>query len=174
MRSETGEPCQLTKIACFTGHVLPQIERWRRDKEQGYGCCPWHDDVHASMSIRPGDKVRFVWCCETGCDPADVRAGLLRRGIGAGCLGTYGTSRRPAARDADDSDAKKLLAISDALGATGTPAILRIRIRNIIDGGGDDLPRERAAFLALAERAGVKKSQRYEAWNWFYVSNGLG
>jgi hypothetical protein len=166
--------CELGKMACFTGHVLPRIERNRRDGEQGYGCCPWHDDAHASMSITPGKIVRFVWCCETGCDPADVRAGLLRRSIPEGCLGTYGTSRRPAPRDAGDSDAKKLLAISDALGREGTPAMLRIRIRNIIDGKGSDLPRDRAEFLDLAIRAGVGKSQRYEAWKQVYVSNGWG
>jgi hypothetical protein len=174
MHSAASAACGLTKIACFTGHVLPRIERFRRDGDQGYGCCPWHDDTHASMSITPGNVVRFVWCCEAGCDPADVRLGLLRRSIPEGCLGTYGTSRRPSPRDAGEPDSKKLLAISDALSAPGTPAILRIRIRNIIDGRGDDLPRDRAEFLELAERAGVGKSQRYVAWEWFYVSNGLG
>lgn len=166
--------CALTKMACFTGHVLPKIERCLRDGEQGYGCCPWHDDAHASMSVRPGNVVRFVWCCEGGCDPADVRAGLLKRGIPEDCLGTYGTSRRPQPRDAGDSDAKRLLAIADVLSEGVTPAILRIRIRNIIDGKGRDLPRDRAEFLDLAVRAGVGKSQRYEAWKWFYLSTGLG
>src|ERR1700727_820885 len=98
MHSATGAACGLAKIACFTGHVLPRIERSRREAEQGYGCCPWHDDAHASMSIRTGHTVRFVWCCEGGCDPADVRAGLLRLSIPEGCLGTYGTSRRPSPR----------------------------------------------------------------------------
>ena len=164
--------CDLAKITCLTGHVLPKIERARRDGEQGYGCCPWHDDAHASMSIAPGQKMRFVWHCESGCDPADVRAGLRRLGIDDGCLGTYGTSRRPAPRDAGESDAKRLLAIGDLLGETMTPAMLRIRIRSIIEGR--DLPRTRADFLAMAKRGGVGQSQRYEAWKAFYVSESLG
>ena len=166
--------CDLAKIACLTGHVLPRIERPRRDGEQGYGCCPWHDDAHASMSIRPGDKVRFVWYCETGCDPADVRLGFVRLLIPEGCLGTYGTSRRPSRHDGEDPDAKKLLAIGDLLSQPVTPALLRIRVRNVIEGRGAELPRVRADFLALAERAGVRRSQRYDAWSSFYVSEGLG
>lgn len=174
MHSATSAACGLAKIACFTGHVLPKIERFRRDGEQGYGCCPWHDDAHASMSIRPGDKVRFVWCCETGCDPADVRSGLLRRGIPEGCVGTYGTSRMPAPRDVERPDSAKLAAICAVLADALTPAMLRVRIQNIIEGRGDDLPRDRAEFLRLAERAKVGKSQRYEAWKQVYVSNGWG
>ena len=173
LRRDARVACDLAKISCLIGHVLPRIDRSRREGDQGYGCCPWHEDAHASFSVTAGQKVRFVWHCEAGCDPADVRLGLIRQGIPDGCLGSYGTTRRPARRDADD-DSKKLLAIGDALGAGTTPAMLRLRIQNIIEGRGADLPRVRADFLALAERAGVGKSQRYEAWKSFHVSSGLG
>lgn len=158
-------PCELAKIACFTGHVLPRVERQRRDGDQGYGCCPWHDDSHASFSIRVGTTVRFVWFCETGCDPADIRLGLQRLLIPDDCLGTYGTSRRPGRGERDDSDAKKLLSIGDVLTEPGvTPAMVRIRIGNIIEGRGADVPRLRPDFIKLGGRWGARKTQVYEAW----------
>lgn len=168
-------PCELAKIACFTGHVLPRIERSRRDGDQGYGCCPWHDDSHASFSIKIGGTVRFVWFCEGGCDPADIRFGLLRQSVPEDCLGTYGTSRRPNRGEGDDSDAKKLLDIADVLAEPGkTPAMVRLEIGNIIEGRRRDLPRVRPDFMGLSDRWGVGKTQRYEAWKALYLSGGWG
>lgn len=168
-------PCELAKIACFTGHVLPRILRSRRDGDQGYGCCPWHDDSHASFSIKIGTTVRFVWFCESGCDPADIRFGMLRLGGLDDCLGTYGTSRRPGHGERDDSDAKKLLDIGGVLTGPGTtPAMVRMQIGNIIEGRGRELPRVRADVIGLAARWGVGTTQRYEAWKALCLQDGWG
>lgn len=157
--------CTLAKYACFTSHVMPRLKGGKRDGDQGYACCPWHDDQHASMSIRTGHTVRFVWCCETGCDPADVRLGLLRIGIPEGCVGNYGTTRRPARADQGDAPDKQLAQIAETLSDDGnTPAMLRTRIRNILDGNGKEPSRIQSVFIDTAVRGGVKKSQRYEAW----------
>jgi hypothetical protein len=155
--------CRRTPIECLRGDTIPKLSRVRQDRKSGwqyYANCPAHDDREPSLSIKPGQYVRLVWHCEAGCDSANVRAGLLGLGIDAGCLGNYGTSK---AKQSANAAEKKLLRITDLLSEPMPPHLLRMRVLSIIEGT-EDLPSDRAAFLALARRSGVGRAQSYEAW----------
>ncbi|WOE76734.1 DUF7146 domain-containing protein [Alterisphingorhabdus coralli] len=43
----------------------------------GIACCPAHDDTHASLSIRPGDRA-VIFNCYTGCTSTEVVEALKR------------------------------------------------------------------------------------------------
>jgi GIY-YIG catalytic domain len=47
-----------------------------------------------ALGVRIGrewlNEPRFIWRCDNGCAVAEIRSGLLARGIDVGCLGDYG------------------------------------------------------------------------------------
>jgi biotin operon repressor len=85
--------CDVSKAECLADHVLPHLERVSEsgtDPGQYRARCPVreHDDRKPSLSLRIGDKKpdRIIWECHAGCDPAEVRAAMVRAGVHDGCL----------------------------------------------------------------------------------------
>lgn len=151
----------------FKQHILGRLSGVRpdsRDPRQFYARCPAHNDRHNSFAIRPGDKMAVVYSCKLGCDEQAIRQALVNLGIDEDYLGIYGTPEYIASRriKGTSEERRKLDRITGLLAVKMTPAMLKIRILATIEG--IDVPAERKAFLALAIRAGVRQSQRYEAW----------
>lgn len=120
---------------------------------------------HSSFRIS-APKVRayrHIWTCackRCRCSPADIRAALLGLGVLPGCLGSYGSSGRPAAVDLV---AVALLeqTVDDILNAPHLkPADMRIALA---EARGQKRPDEAKAFVKWAMGLGVGRSQAYEA-----------
>lgn len=169
----------LTPMPCLRLHIIRRIDRGTiRDKDgQGSGCCPVHDDQHASLRIRLGDHHRIVWQCRADCDPYAIRVALTETArISASCLGNYcggDYTGRHRSNPADTHLIRELRArvaerdktiteIGNMLRADLTPAMRSLRIEALIEGV--KVPEQRAEFLALAERAGISRPVRYRAW----------
>lgn len=150
----------------FRFEVVARLSKARRvqGSSQHYACCPAHDDKHASMGIKPGDKVGVVFNCQRGCDPADIRRGLLDLGVPEEFLGVYGSEEYEARQQrlSSGEDRRKLDAIKGMLTEKTTPAMLRVRVLAEIEGC--EVPGQRKPFVDFAERAGVGLTQRYDAW----------
>ena len=159
----------------FTQHVLGRLSGVRqdtRDPRQFYARCPAHNDRHNSFAIRPGDKMAVVYSCKLGCDDQAIRQALVNLGVDEDYLGIYGTPEYTASRRirGTSEERRKLDRITGLITEKMTPAMLKVRILATIEGV--DVPAERKAFLALAARAGVGQSQRYEAWAQVCASQG--
>jgi hypothetical protein len=144
--------------------------------------CPCHDDRKASLSINPGRIQRVIWHCGAECDPGDIRAALLDRGVDESCLGRYGLPGRtvvPGMRvighdPALVADAKRVQAIRK-LPAALDGKLYRMCVQAIIEGGGD-LPPDPLIllgagnaddFYSLADRAGIDPKYKYRLFkNW--------
>jgi hypothetical protein len=157
----------------FKQHVLSRLSGVRpdsRDPRQFYARCPAHNDRHNSFAIRPGDKMAVVYSCKLGCDEQAIRQALVSLGVDEDYLGIYGTPEYAASRriKGTSEERRKLDRITGLLTERMTPAMLKVRVLATIEG--IEVPAERKPFLALAERAGVRQSQRYEAWAQVYAS----
>lgn len=170
-------PCHagLASPACLKQHVAAELDA----NGHGYKCpVPGHADRHASLSLNVGERVRLVWCCHAGCDPADVRAALLDMGMDESCIGTYGTPRRngpgaPAPRHADPgtvADARRFQAVLKLPAEISGP-MLRMCVQAISEGDGNLpgdperlLPRDCKRFAALARRAGINRTFAYKLY----------
>src|SRR4051794_14387479 len=74
MSIHTYTPAEVEHIARRLGGA--------RKNGGGWDCrCPAHDDHEPSLSLSVGEDGRLLWCCHTGCDQADVLAGLRKRGV---------------------------------------------------------------------------------------------
>lgn len=153
--------CTAEPAACQRRDIRPRIGSEHQDSKE------WIDRLDCpicgapkKLTLTPGEQHRFVWKCHASdCDPADIRAWLLER-VTADHLGNYARFRRPAPKR---TDADALAEIEKILtGPAETPAILRIRIGAALWCGGR-VPDDWLGLLALAERAGVGRRQRYEA-----------
>lgn len=159
------------------GHVPKGREGDKRNR-----LCPCHDDTKASLSINAGSKgMWLIWCCGTGCAPADIRAELLDLGIDAGCLGSYGLPKRaivPGLRVATldpalAADLKRYHAILKLPGPSDINGMLyRMCVQAIIEGDGDLvgdpirlLPWTKKDFVALAARTGIQRGYRYRLFD---------
>jgi hypothetical protein len=153
--------------AWFLSEVIPRLRGARRGKGNGqwYACCPVprHNDRHQSFAIKPGDKMPLVYHCNV-CDDEEARAALAAAGVPEQFLGDYGTPEYEHTRHRRQTSMErlKLDAITGLLHEDMTPAMLKINIQAVCEDVA--IPSERKAFIALAGRAGVKSSQRYEAW----------
>ena len=169
----------------FTNQILCRLSSVRRGSEPGqfYARCPVpaHGDRHASFAIRPGDKMTIVYHCQEGCAPEEIRDALAALGVPDEHLGLYGTPEYEARRRirATSEERRELertrreladlkSAVNDLLNTKMTQALRHIRIQAAIEGVG--LPAERKGFIALAARAGVSQSKRYEAWDQVYTA----
>ena len=153
--------------AWFLNEVIPRLRGAKRGKGNGqwYACCPVprHNDRHQSFAIKPGDKMPLVYHCNV-CDDEEARAALAAAGVPERFLGDYGTPEYEHTRHRRQTSMErlKLDAIAGLLHDEMTPAMLKINIQAIYED--IPIPAERKPFIALAERAGIKTSQRYEAW----------
>lgn len=164
---------------CVRYHVREHVPALPRPSGSDRECTR----CHKPLSINPGTKGQWcVWSCDTGCDPADVRADLLGLGIDPRCLGNYGSApwvqnqaRKAKQRPAESADpvvyaaanrshAMLKLASSDL----GSAALLKMCLQAISEGDGSLpgdpvvlLPRNYAEFMALAERTGIERTYRY-------------
>lgn len=156
---------------CLSEWISPRIgaKPQKRDPSKHGMDCPL---CGAGFSIGPGTSHRYVWHCHRKpqpCDPTDLREWLLHH-VTVQHLGDYKRFRdQPARRLTKDEQLaeaqKKLRAIERTLTEnSNTPALLRIKQAAVLWNSGA-VPDDRAGFLALAERAGVGRSQRYEAWS---------
>ena len=68
--------------------------------------CPVHDSSPETLAIRQGDRAP-LWHCHAGCDPVDVRDGLLAAGI---LVRRHPLPARTAARPADDRSPPRWIA----------------------------------------------------------------
>ena len=145
---------------------------------KGLRLCPCHDDRRASLSINPGSVQRVVWHCGAECDPADIRAALLDRGVHESCLGRYGLPKRavvPGMRVTSISsgivaDAKRWQAVAK-LPRSLNGKLYLMCVQAISEGDGDLapdpvklLPVNADDFYALAKRAGIERRYRYELY----------
>lgn len=166
----------------FATEVLRRLSGVKRGKEPGqfYARCPAHDDKHASLAIKAGDDMPLIYWCHAvpRCDQADIRAALAGLGVPEEYLGQYGTPEyeqrrqvRGASGDRRDLEAARReladlkAAVASLLHEQMTPAMLSISIQAAIEG--IKVPSDstgRKEFIALAVRAGVSKTRRYEAW----------
>jgi hypothetical protein len=149
------------KIAARFGLAPHKDRSW-----QFGGACPCCG--HGGFSITAGDQGRFpprhVWHCNCHrcrCDPADVRAAMLRAGVPGDCLGTFARNR-PAAREHDGEAAGLRAAMTLVLADDKIRALadLKLRMAEVLWG---DAPADWDGFVAFAERAGVSRSKRYDA-----------
>lgn len=169
-------PCHegLQQPECRRRHIITELRAAPNGRNFH---CPVaaHADHHASFSINPGDVVRMVFSCKAGCDPGDIREALLGLGIHESCIGKYGSPRRnlpgaPMPRTADAAtvaDARRFQAVLK-LPADLNGALLHMCIQAIADGDGNLpgdplrlLPADCKEFVALAQRAGVKRTYAY-------------
>jgi hypothetical protein len=166
----TPNPCAWDHVAA----VLPIGREGGRSNR----LCPCHDDRKASLSVNPGNVHRVVWHCGAECDPGDIRAELLARGVDESCLGRYGLPRRLAqpgmrviAQDpALVAAAKRWYAVAKLPGDL-SGALLRMCIQALSEGDGDLpgdpyelLPVNRDDFLALAIRSGIERGYAYRVY----------
>lgn len=162
--------CDASTDICQPEHLRPRIGS---QPQRGNGLVDKFDcpvcRAPNKVTLQAGTMgQRFIWCCHAAkCDPTSIREWLLER-ITADHLGDYARFREPAKPLTKDEQLttalRKLRAVERALTEPGcSPAVLRIRMAAVIWNGGK-IPDDRADFLALAERAGVGRSQRYEAW----------
>ena len=153
--------------AWFLSEVIPRLRGARRGKGNGqwYACCPVprHNDRHQSFAIKPGDKMPLVYHCNV-CGDEEAREALAAAGVPEQFLGDYGTPEYEHTRHRRQTSMErlKLDAIAGLLHEEMTPAMLKINIQAVCED--ISIPADRKPFIALAERAGVKTSQRYEAW----------
>jgi hypothetical protein len=139
----------------------------KRKSWQFEGRCP--TCKHGGFSLTAGDQgynpPRHVWHCNCHrchCDPADVRATMLKDGIDPGCLGTW---KQRSDRPASPADPAAVLraAMRDVLADDKIRALSDIKLRMLEVIEGKPAPADWSGFLAFAERAGVPRSKRYEA-----------
>lgn len=149
-----------------------------REGSKAVRLCPCHDDRKASLSVNPGRIHRVVWNCGAECDPGDIRAALLARGVDESCLGRYGLPKRLAqpgmrviAQDpALVAAAKRWYAVLK-LPAGLSDAMRRMCIQALSEGNGDLpgdpyelLPVNKDDFLALAKRTGIERGYAYRVY----------
>ncbi len=136
----------------------------KRKPWQFEGLCP--KCRHGGFSITAPDQghapLRHIWFCNCHrckCDPAEIRAVMLASGITSECLGSY--KRNGGQRSPADPIAVLRATMMDVLAdpKLRTPADLRLRMLEAIEG---PAPADWPGFVAFAERAGVAKSGRYE------------
>ena len=152
---------------------------------QHYACCPVprHGDRHRSFAIRPGDTIPLIYFCQGGCANEEIREALAALGVHEEHLGPLGTPgyerrRRESAASAERRELERLRGesatlketITGLLNARMTQAMRHISIQAAIEG--ISVPDERREFIALAGRAGVSQSKRYEAWAQVYLAAG--
>ena len=147
-----------------------------REGSRSVRLCPCHDDRKASLSVNPGRIQRVIWHCGAECDPGDIRAELLSRGVDESCLGRYGLPKRaptPGMRivahdPALVADSKRLNAIAK-LPRDLNGKLYVMCIQAIIEGDGD-LPADPLVllgvnsddFYGLADRAGIDAKYKYK------------
>lgn len=176
---ETGG-CVADVPQWFMTEVIRRLSGVKPGNKPGqfYARCPVtrHGDKHQSFAFRPGDRgMTLIYFCQKDCSPEEIRSALAGLGVPEEYLGRYGTPEYESRRQVRaTSEERRLLeqarremagfrhAIRDLLGEQLTPAMLRIRILALAEG--IKVPDERKNFLALAARAGVSQSRRYEAW----------
>lgn len=171
-------PCAYVHVAA----VLPI----GREGTRSVRLCPCHDDRKASLSINPGRIQRVVWNCGAECDPGDIRAALLGKGVDESCLGRYGLPKRqiqPGMRvqgydPALIADVKRLRAI-EKIPRTINGKLYLMCVQAVFEGDGDLppdplvlLPVNADDFVALAKRAGVERRYRYELYKRWIRSDG--
>ena len=176
-RDESRCHLGLTPNPCAWDHVAAMLPKGVEGSRSNR-LCPCHDDRKASLSINPGRIQRVVWNCGAECDPGDIRAELLARGVHESCLGRYGLPKRaiaPGLRVQGHDPvlvaaAKRYYAIVK-LPADLNGSLLRMCIQAIIEGDGDLpgnpyelLPVDRDEFLTLAQRAGVERGYAYRVF----------
>jgi len=170
---------------CAYRHVAAALERGTGG-DKSNRLCPCHDDRKASLSINPGTIQRVVWHCGAECDPGDIRAALLDRGVDESCLGRYGLPKRAVVpgmrvqgRDpAIIADAKRWQAVAKL--PRGLNGKLYLMCVQAISEGDGDLPPDALKllpvsmddFVALAKRAGVERRYRYELYRRWLGSIG--
>lgn len=164
---------------CAWDHVAAALAPGR-EGSKSVRLCPVHDDRKASLSINPGTFQRVIWHCGAECDPGDIRAELLARGVDESCLGRYGlpkSAARPGMRVlyADPvlvADSKRLAAIAK-LPRTLNGKLYVMCVQAIIEGDGDLpgdplrlLPVNSTDFYGLADRAtlGNYKYELFGRW----------
>ena len=175
----------LSPDPCAYVHVAAALPRGR-EGDKSNRQCPCHDDRKASLSINDGKIQRIVWRCGAECDPGDIRAELLGRGVDPSCLGNYGLPKRavvPGMRvighdPALVADAKRWQAVAK-LPAKLSGQLMRMCIQALSEGGGDLpgdpyelLPVNRDDFLALASRAGIERGYAYRVYKQWVAYDG--
>ena len=181
-------PCHLGFLpdACAYRHVAAALDKGIGG-DKSNRLCPCHDDRKASLSVNPGKIHRVVWHCGAECDPGDIRAALLDRGVHESCLGRYGLPGRlavPGMRiqghdPALVADAKRWHAVAK-LPRSLNGKLYRMCVQAISEGDGDMpgdpfvlLPGNQAAFLALAKRTGIERGYAYRVYEQWLRSDGV-
>lgn len=169
----------------FRSEVLARLSGVKRGGEPGqfYAHCPVarHGDRHASFAIKAGDQMAIVYYCQKDCANEEIRSALAVLGVPEEHLGKLGmpeyeVSRRVRATSEERRELERVRreladlksAINGLLNTKMTQAMRHVRIQAAMEG--TDLPAERKEFIALAARAGVSQSKRYEAWDQVYTA----
>jgi hypothetical protein len=169
----------------FRSEVLSRLSGVKRGGEPGqfYAHCPVarHGDRHASFAIKAGDQMAIVYHCQKDCANDEIRGALALLGIPEEHLGKLGTPeyeerRRVRATSEERRELERVrreLAdlkgnVTELLNTRMTQAMRHMRIQAAIEG--IDLPGERKEFIALAKRAGVSQSKRYDTWDQVYTA----
>ena len=109
--------------------------------------CPVHDSSPETLAIRQGDRAP-VWHCHAGCDPIDVRDGLLAAGI----LVRRGDPRNIPAPASNTRSPPRWIADAwrRAIPLAGTPADAYLRSRGLLPPWPDQLRWDRRRRRMLA------------------------
>lgn len=186
MAIRDDSPCHrgLAPNPCAWDHVAAALDRGTGGNRSSR-LCPCHDDRKASLSVNPGRIHRVVWNCGAECDPGDIRAELVSRGVDESCLGRYGLPKRlavPGLRVSGVSpgivaDAKRWRAVRKL--PPGLNGKLYLMCVQAISEGDGDLPGDPLdllgvdadLFYALADRTGLGK-YKYELFGRWIRSAG--
>jgi hypothetical protein len=172
-------PCNrgLMPDLCAYDHVAAALPKGTEGSRSNR-LCPCHDDRKASLSINPGRIQRVIWHCGAECDPGDIRAALLDRGVDESCLGRYGLPKRavvPGLRvlghdPALAADAKRWQAVAK-LPRSLNGKLYLMCVQAVSEGDGDLapdplvlLPVNADDFYGLADRAGIDSKYKYRLY----------
>lgn len=169
----------------FRSEVLARLTGVKRGSEPGqfYAHCPVlrHGDRHASFAIKAGDQMAIVYYCQKDCANDEIRSALAALGVPEEHLGQLGMPeyedrRRVRATSEERRELERVRremaelksTVTKLLNTRMTQAMRHVLIQAAVEG--ISVPAGRRDFIALAARAGVSQSKRYEAWDQVYTA----
>lgn len=164
--------CGSTAEQCRAAHIASKLRDAEQDGTDWEARCPvcGHGGFRLSQPSR--SRYRHIWVCacrRCKCDPAAIRAELLRADVMPGCLGSYGTLAKAST---DPNMAADLEAAArDILAAPHLrPSDMRIVLAEAL---GAKVPDDYGTFVKWAMELGISRTRAYEAaTRWCRPSGG--
>jgi hypothetical protein len=152
--------CPVEGDRCRAEHVAPKLSEAEQAGADFEAHCPVcrHGGFRISRASR--SRYRHVWVCtcrRCRCDPAAIRAEMMRLGVRSGCLGGYGVDLTAG------SDPIAAAALREAVDLVLSwpgldPSMMRLILA---EARGDKVPDEYGEFAKFARAIGIGKSHAY-------------